>query len=433
MAEPSSRRQFLGTLAAPALLPAPFLRSDALPEILRTSQALTGTPEEVAQDEDYWNEIARAYTVDRSAINFNNGGVSPAPAFVQEAMVRHLSLSNDAPARNMWHVLEPRKETIRDRMARDWCCDPEELAITRNASEGLQILQFGFDLQPGDEVLCTTQDYPRMLSTFKQRAAREGIVLKQFSIPTPAEDPSEVVELYRQNITDRTKMILVCHVINLTGQVLPVTEITALGRSRGIPVIVDGAHSFAQIDFTFEDLQVDYFATSLHKWLCAPIGTGLLYVRRDKIEGVWPLMAGNPGQEGDIRKFEEIGTHPAANILGIAEALTFHQGIGPARRQARLRYLRDRWAKRLAQHERTHLNSSLEPDTGSGFANVQIVGVDTVKLAQHLWREHKIIVTAIVHEEFQGLRVTPNVYSTIEEVDRFAEAMEAVLENGLPS
>jgi selenocysteine lyase/cysteine desulfurase len=296
----------------------------------------------------------------------------------------------------------------------------------------LQICQNGFDLEPGDEVLTTNQDYGRMVNTFKQRERREGIKLVQFSLPVPAEDPEEVVRRFEAHITPRTRLILMCHIINLTGQILPVKAVVQMARAKGIPVIVDGAHAFAHFAFTHADLDCDYYGTSLHKWLLAPIGTGMLYVRRDKIRDLWPLTAANEAQEDDIRKFEEIGTHPAAPYLAIAEALTFHQGIGAERKEARLRYLRDYWAKQLLEHDRVRLHTSLDPAFSCCIANVQLDGIDSVDLVNHLWRSHRIIATPIKHDEFEGIRVTPNVYTTLEELDRFVDAMTDVIKNGLP-
>jgi selenocysteine lyase/cysteine desulfurase len=329
-----------------------------------------GGPDEVAGDEDFWAVVAQAFTVDRSLMNLNNGGVSPAPAYVQEAMKRHLDYSNEAPVYTMWRILEPQREAVREQLARQWGVDPEEVALTRNASESLQILQFGHDLQPGDEVLTTTQDYPRMLTTFKQRERREGIVLKQFSIPVPSEDPAEIVRAFEENITPNTRIILMCHMINLTGQILPVREVVQMARGHGVTVIVDGAHSLAHHDFKISDLDCDNYSVSLHKWLFAPHGTGLLYVRRDRIKEIWPLMAATEQMDDNIRKYEEIGTHPAANYLAIAEALTFHQGIGGKRKEARLVYLRDYWAKRLLEFDNIKLHTSLKPGMACGIANV---------------------------------------------------------------
>ncbi len=428
-----SRRGFVGSVGLPAAAAVAGL--PIVPRFGRAAERLpappSGSPRAVARDEDYWAEIARAFTVDRTLVNLNNGGVSPSPAYVQDAMKRHLDYSNEAPVYTMWRILEPQREGVRQRMAREWDCDPEEIALTRNASEGLQICQLGFDLGPGDEVLTTTQDYGRMINTFQQRERREGIVLKQIRIPVPAEDPAEVVRRFEAAITPRTKLMLVCHMINLTGQILPVREVTALGRSRGIPVIVDGAHALAHFDFTLGALDVDYYATSLHKWLFAPHGTGLLYVRRDKIDGLWPLQAAAETMSHDIRKFEEIGTHPAANYLAIGEALTFHQAIGGRRKTERLVYLRDTWARELLKDDRVSLHTSLEPGFACGIANLQIDGLDPGALGTWLWQRHRIIVTPIGHEECPGLRVSPSVYTTLEELDRFVEAVKYAMHNGI--
>jgi len=430
-----SRREFLGAVGRPVVSAVALasLRPESFQNVFDVFRDIPGSPEELAEDEYLWRSVQEAFTVDRSLINLNNGGVSPAPASVQAAMKRHLDYSNEAPVYTMWQILEPQREGVRQRIARNFHCDPEEIAFTRNASEGLQICQFGFDLEPGDEVLATTQDYPRMITTFHQRERREGIVLKQFQIPVPAEDPDEIVALYEQNITAKTKLILMSHMINLTGQILPVKPVVQMARARGIPVIVDGAHTYAHFDFSNDDLDCDYYATSLHKWLLAPHGTGMLYVRKEKIPSLWPLMAAPDAMDDDVRKYEEIGTHPAANYLAIAEALTFHEGIGPARKEARLRYLRDYWAMRLLQHDRIVLHTSLKPEFSCCLTNVEIIGLDPTDVANHLWTKHRIIVTPIKHPEFQGLRVTPNLYTTIEELDRFCDAMEAVANDGVPT
>jgi selenocysteine lyase/cysteine desulfurase len=348
-------------------------------------------------------------------------------------MKRHQDFSNLAPTYTMWQILEPQREATRERVAGQWGVDREEIAFTRNASESLQILQFGFDLERGDEVLTTTQDYGRMITTFKQRERREGIVLKQIRIPVPAEDPAEVVRLFEGAITPRTRLILACHMINLTGQILPVTELTAMARRHGIPLIIDGAHALAHFDFDIGALDVDTYTTSLHKWLFAPHGTGLLYVRRDRIRDVWPLMAAPEARDDDIRKFEEIGTHPEAPYLSIGEALSFHQGIGPARKEARLAYLRDYWLNPLLQNGNVRLHTSQKPGLACGIANVEIEGVAPNDLRDHLWNRHKIITVSINHAEFRGIRVSPSVYTTIPELDRFIEVMDGVARNGIPA
>ncbi len=431
-----TRRDFLttaaGALAAPSLaLARPHTETGALASITEELALVRGAPDEIARDEDFWARAQQAFTVDRSIINLNNGGVSPAPASVQDAMKRHLDFSNQCPPHNMWHVLEPQKEQVRARLARQWGVDAEEIAITRNASEGLQICQLGFDLSSGEEVLTTTQDYPRMVTTFQQRARREGVRLKQFAIPTPCEDDDEIVRLFESNITARTKLILMCHMINITGQILPVKKVVAMARGYGIPVIVDGAHALAHFDFKLSDLDCDYYATSLHKWLFAPHGTGLLYVRKGKIKDLWPMMAASESQDEDIRKFEEIGTHPAANFLAIAEALTFHQAIGGERKQARMVHLREYWMDRLGARDRVRFNTSRTPGFACGIANVKVEGLDTNDLRNWLWKQHRVLTVAVMHDEFEGLRVSPSVYTTHEELGRFCDAIELAMGEGI--
>ncbi len=377
----------------------------------------------MARNESFWREIQLAFTVDRTVINLNNGGVSPSPRVVQEAMRRYLEFSNMLPAHNLWRVLEPQVEGVRRRLAAELGCDPEELAITRNASEALETCQLGLDLKPGDEVLTTDQDYPRMLTTWQQRARRDGIVLKTFSFPVPAA-PDDLYRRFEDAVTPRTRVILLCHVTFLTGQVFPVQRICRMARARGIETIVDGAHAFAHFPFRVADLECDYYGSSLHKWLLAPHGTGLLYVRREKIRKLWPLMAAPEKMDDDVRKFEEIGTHPAANHNAIAEALTFHQTIGGARKAARLRYLRDLWADRLTRLPGVALLTGRDPEQSCGLATVSFGRRDVAAISAKLWEQYRILTVPIVRNDFQGLRITPNVYTTTDEIDIFCTAVE---------
>ncbi|HEV2862672.1 MAG TPA: aminotransferase class V-fold PLP-dependent enzyme [Pyrinomonadaceae bacterium] len=390
------------------------------------------SPEEAARDEDFWFDIQRAFTVTRGLINLNNGGVSPSPRLVTEALVRYLWQQEDATAYTMWQILEPQVETIRAGLAELFGCDREEVAVTRNASESLEILLMGMDLRPGDEILTTTQDYPRMLTTLRQRERREGIALKLVKIPVPSDNLNQITSAFEAGITPRTRLILVSHQINLTGQITPVREVCEMARRRGVETIVDGAHSFAQFAFKRDDLQCDYFGTSLHKWLYAPKGTGMLYVRRDRVAKVWPLMAAESKQSTDIRKFEEVGTHSAAPRLAVGEAILFHQGIGPARKEARLRYLSRYWMNQLKGLPRVRFNTSFDPRQSCAIANVHIEGVEPGPLCAHLMAAHKIFATPIAHEEFDGVRVTPNLYTTLRELDRFCEVLAGVARRGLP-
>jgi isopenicillin-N epimerase len=379
---------------------------------------------DLAADETYWREIQQAFTLDRTLINLNNGGCCPSPRVVHEALKRYLDLSNEAPVYYMWQILEPNIESVRRGLAAEFGCDPEEMAITRNASEALQIAQLGIALKAGDEVVTTNQDYGRMLDTWDQRVRRDGITVRKISFPVPPPSMDDLADRLIGAIGPRTRVLHFCHITNLTGQIFPVRKISDAARAKGITTIVDGAHAFAHFPFKLADLGCDYYGTSLHKWLLAPIGTGFLYMRREHIEGHWPLQPAGAGAAKNIRKFEEIGTHPAANHDAIAEALTFHQGIGVERKAARLRYVRNRWATRLQQSGRFVIHTNLDPQQSCAICTVQVRDVPSGKVVQQLWDKWRIIATPIVHPEYEGVRVTPNVYTTVDEIDTFAGAME---------
>lgn len=423
-----SRRQLLGAIAAPAVLAgAAFVEPRRLQNLAAVVADDGRTPEAVASDESFWRPVQAAFAVDRSVINLNNGAVSPAPAAALAAQRRLLAETNDAPAYELWKALRPRLEEVRRQLAAVFGCSAEEIALTRNATESLETLQLGLDLRPGDEVLTTTQDYPWMVAAFQQRARRQGIVLRQLSLPVPTDDSAEIVRRFADHLTPRTRLILLCHVVNLTGQILPVAEIVRLARGRGVPVIVDGAHAFAHLVFTHADLDCDFYASSLHKWLCAPIGTGMLYVRRRRISEIWPLLAAPERLDADIRKFEVVGTRPLAAALAAADALAFHLTLGAERKLARLLYLRDLWAKRLAAHPRIRLLTSLAPGAASGMATFAAEGMAPRELVDALWNRHRILVAAITHPEVRGVRVSPSVYTTTAELDRFCSVVEALL------
>lgn len=429
------RREFLGSvgkgLGLAALTTATV--GSLLNELYASTKKIADlTPEQAAMDEDFWFDIQRSFSVSRGMINLNNGGVSPSPRVVTEALCKYIWEQEDATAYTMWSILEPQCETIRTGLADVFGCDREEIAITRNASESLEILLMGMDLKSGDEVLTTTQDYPRMLTSLRQRGLREGLELKLVKIPTPPKNIDEITEAFEKGITNKTRVILVSHVIFLTGQITPVKAICDMAKPKGIEVIVDGAHSFAHLDYKQQDLNCDYFGTSLHKWMFAPKGTGLLYVKKDKIEKLWPLMAAEKNEASNIRKFEEIGTHSAAPKLAIGEAILFHQGIGPKRKEARLRYLRDYWANQLKDLPNIHFNTSFDKNQSCGIANVEIKGIEPGEISSYLFNKHKIYVTPIVHEEFKGLRITPSVYTTLKELDNFCDVMVTIAKKGLP-
>jgi selenocysteine lyase/cysteine desulfurase len=427
-----SRRTFLRTAGAVGTT-ALVVKPRGLDEVLAASASVAGqTPADVAKDEFYWREIQQSFALDRTVINLNTGHHCSQPDVVLNAVKRYLDIENQAPG-YYGAQLGRNVESVRRGLAEEFGCDIEELAITRNASESLQILQNGIDLAAGDEVITTEQDYPRMLTTWDQRMRRDKIVVTrlQFPVPTTADDLYARIE---KAITPKTKVLHFCHITNLTGQLFPVQRICRLARTRGIRTIVDGAHAGAQFPFKLRDLECDSYGVSLHKWLLAPLGTGILYVRRDLIDKFWPLQAAPASSTTDIRKFEEIGTAPQAVKLAIADALAFHQAIGAERKAARLYYLTMRWANALRDNPRIRMHSSLKPGETWGLATVGIDGMEVSKMTSFLFDKYRIIVAGLSRSpmpgqqfDWQGLRITPNVYTTIGEIDTFIGAMQALL------
>jgi selenocysteine lyase/cysteine desulfurase len=426
---PTNRRHFLqkaGMLSATA-----FFSSLSRPAWSRNlDQALLdaeGIPAtDLASEEDFWYYIQQSFTVSPGIINLNNGGVSPAPKTVQDAMKRYYDLSNEAPSYYMWRILDQGREPLRKNLARMAGCSAEEIAINRNSSEGLETVIFGLQLQKGDEVVAARQDYPNMINAYKQREHRDGIKMVWINLELPSEDEHYLVSQYVNAFTSRTKVVHITHVINWNGQVLPVKKIAAEAHKRGIQVVVDGAHSFAQINFKVPDLDADYFAASLHKWLYAPIGSGLLYVRKEKIKQLYPLFATSDDPlKDDIRKFENLGTRPFFIEQAIGKAVEFHEMIGAERKEKRLHYLKNYWMEKVRNIPRIRLNTSLNPKWGCAIGNIGIEGKKPGELDSFLLDKYKVHTVAISWENINGIRVTPNVYSTIANLDVLIEGISA--------
>src|SRR5580700_7657962 len=383
--------------------------------------------EEIARDEDFWIAVRDEFTTDRSVVNLNNGHVSPAPRTVQEAMRRYLDYSNLGPYHTMIRELDPRVASARRMVADLAGVGEDEIALTRNSSEALEIAQLGISLKPGDEVLTTNQDYPRMLTTYQQRERRDGIKLKTISFPVPAISHDDLYKRFEQAVTPQTKVIHFCHITNRTGLIFPVRRICDMAQTRGIITIVDGAHAFSQFPFKISDFNCDFYGVSLHKWTFAPIGTGFLYVRKSRIKETWPLLAANARQDDTIRKFENIGTYPAANFLAICEAITFNQNIGLDRKAERLRYLRQRWTDQLASNAKVKILHSSTSELACGIGMFALNGGDLNKLNTNLVSKYGIYTSVMPHAEFTGMRITPSVYTTVQEVDYFAKAVDTEL------
>jgi selenocysteine lyase/cysteine desulfurase len=382
--------------------------------------------EQVAQDEDYWAEIQRAYTVNPNIIDLNNGGVSPSPLVVQQAVERYNQLSNEGPSYYMWRILDQGREPLRDKLAGLAGTSSEEIAINRNATESLNTIILGLDLKSGDEVIGTKQDYPHMIQAYKQRALREGIVYKQLSFDFPIEDDEQIVKAYEDAITQKTKLLHVTHMINWVGQIMPAQKICDMAHAKGIEVIVDGAHSFGLMDFKIPDLHCDYFGTSLHKFLSAPIGSGMMWIKKEKIGKIWPLLSSGEPHSNDIRKFEELGTRSFPIEQGIGEAINFHEGIGSKRKEERIRYLKNYWASKVQQIPKVKLHTSLNAKYSCAICGVSIDGMTPGELDSALFNQYKIHTVGIVWENISCVRITPHVYITPTDLDKLVRAIEEI-------
>jgi selenocysteine lyase/cysteine desulfurase len=422
------RRTFL-SIAAGAITLRPLAQSIA--ERL-AAYAPSTAPSTIADDEDFWFQVRQAFTVDRNNINLNNGSVAPSPRTVQRAQEDYLRLTNMSPSFYVDEMLYPAFEVVRRRLAVRFGCDPEELAITRNTTEALEAVQFGLPLERGDEILTTTQDYPSMVSAWRQRERRDGVVLRMVRVPSPPSSRDDLVARVMQAVTARTKVIHVSHVAFTTGLIFPIREICRQARARGIEVVVDGGHSFAQFPFSRDELDCDYFGTSLHKWLSAPVGTGFLYVRKAKIPRVWSLFASPPEMDDNIRKFETIGTFPVHIRNPITEAVDFWEGIGPDRKAARLRLLRRRWVNGVKDLPGVRILTPDDDAQSCGLGAMTLDGVTGPALTDYLMRVHRIHVRPrVVPNEFSAIRITPNVYTTLEEIDAFIRGVEAAVRGGM--
>jgi selenocysteine lyase/cysteine desulfurase len=377
----------------------------------------------LASDEEFWQYVQQSYTTSGGIINLNNGGVSPSPKIVQDAMKRYHDMCNEAPSYYMWRILDQGREPLRERLAKLAGADTEEIALHRNASEALETVIFGLNLKPGDEVVLSKQDYPNMINAWKQRELREGIKLVWVNHDLPSTDNNYLAQNYIEKFTAKTKVVHITHIINWNGQILPVRQIADQAKHQGIEVLVDGAHSFAHFDFSLQDLNCDYFGTSLHKWLGATIGTGFLYVRKEKIKALFPLFGVDDPHKDDIRKFEALGTRPFFIEQSIEKAIDFHKMIGSVRKEARLFYLKKYWTDQVKDLPNVILNTPLKKGFSCAIGNIVIEGKKPEDLDNFLFDKHKIHTVSINWENIIGVRITPNVYTTIENLDKLAEGI----------
>lgn len=423
----SSRRSFInkaGLLTASALTANLLQQAWGRDLQLALKNAEAVPPSQLATDEEFWYYVQQSYTIAPNFINLNNGGVAPAPKVVADAMKRNYDFCNEGPSYFMWRIIDQGREPLRKNLAQLAGCDKEEIALHRNASEALETVIFGLDLNAGDEVVLSKQDYPNMIGAWKQREKREGIKLVWINLELPSEDEAYMVKQYTDAFTSKTKVVQITHMINWIGQKMPVRKIADAAKKKNIDVLVDGAHTFAQFEFLIPDLNCDYFGTSLHKWLGAPIGTGLLYVRKEKIKKIWPLFGAGEKEEDDIRKFEHLGTRPFFIEEATDKAIDFYDMIGAKRKEERLLYLKNYWMGKVKDIPNVKLHTSFKKEYGCAIGLVSVEGKKPSELDSYLWANYKIHVVGIEWENIKGVRITPNVYISTKNLDRLVEGIE---------
>lgn len=412
-----NKRQFLQSLTGLATFP--HINLDSL-LLSITSQK----PEEVAQNEAFWTELRKGFKVAKDFIHLENGYYVLASNEVLEAYIQHIRDINTISSRYMRTRQVDDKLAVRKQLADLVGASHEEVIITRNTTESLDTIISGIDWKAGDEVVMAQQDYGAMLDMFKQQARRYGIINKIISIPNHPTSDDEIVALYAQAVTPKTRLLMVCHIINITGHILPVQKIADMAHERGVEVLVDGAHAVGHFDFKIPDLHCDYYGSSLHKWLGCPLGAGLLYVKKEKIKQIWPLLGETGYADDDIRKLNHTGTHPVHTDLALADAIKFHQKIGIERKEARLRYLQSYWTSKVRNHPGIVVNTPADPKRHGAIANVGVTKLKPADLAKILMEKYKIWTVAIDNANVQGVRVTPHLFTTTNDLDALAVALK---------
>ncbi|MCU0394935.1 MAG: aminotransferase class V-fold PLP-dependent enzyme [Chitinophagaceae bacterium] len=392
-----------------------------LQEWITLHQHLPAT--ELAGEEDFWKGIRDGYRIKPDYINLENGYYCFQPQEILEKYIQHIREVNYQGAYYMRNMQAGNKKAMAARLARLAGCSEEELIITRNTTESLDMIIGGLNWKPGDEAVMSHQDYGAMLDMFTQISRRYGVVCNRINIPNLPASDEEIVSLYEQAITPRTRLLMVCHIVNITGQILPVRKIADMAHRKGVLVMVDGAHAFAHIRYAIPDLHCDFYGASLHKWLSVPLGAGILYVKKEHIPQVWPLIASGERPPGDISRLNHTGTHPVATDLTIADAIDFYEQLGPERKEARLRFLQQYWTSRVRHLPRVQVQTPADPARSCAIANVGIEGIKPADLASTLLQRFNIYTVAIDYAGVHGCRITPNIYTTTAELDKLVSAI----------
>jgi len=398
-----------------------MLSLDGLAQLFNSVSSVPSA--ELAGDEDFWDSIREGYRLKPDYINLENGYYNFQPEQVLEKFIEHVREVNYQGSYYMRTVQWENKNAVAAKLAAIGDCSPDELVVTRNTTESLDMIIGGLDWKPGDEAVMADQDYGAMLNMFTQVSNRYGIINKRISVPNLPHSDEEIVDLYASAITDKTKLLMVCHMINITGHILPIRKICDMAHEKGVPVMVDGAHSFAHFEFSIRDLDCDYFGSSLHKWLSAPLGSGILYVKKENIGKVWPLIAPGKKEPDDISRLNHIGTHPVHTDLAIADAIDFYNIIGAERKEIRLRFIQNYWSSKVRDLPNVLVNTPADPARSCGIGNVGIKGLNPRDMADILHKKYGIYTVGIDGAGVHGCRISPNVYTTTAELDQLVDAI----------
>lgn len=414
------KRSFIKKISL-ATMAAPFA-SSAIPELLNSFSYLSGN--EITANEDFWKQVRLDYKLKSDYINLESGYYNIIPTPTMNRMIDHVKMVNLEGSYYMRTVQWENKKRMTEKLAQVVGSTSENIIITRNTTESLDMVIKGMPWEEGDEAIMAVQDYGAMKDMFRQVSKRFGVEIKKVSVPNHPKSDEELLSLYRDAITENTKLLMVCHMINVTGQILPIRKICDMAHERGVQVMVDGAHCVGHFEFNIEDLNCDYYGSSLHKWLAVPLGTGLLYVKDEHIDTLWPIFAESKREAGDISRLNHTGTHPVYHDLTIEDAIEYYQMLGPARKEARLRYLQQYWTSQVREHPRIRINTPSDPERACGIANVGIDGIKPSELAKQLLEKYNIFTVAIDFANVKGCRITPNVFTLTEELDVFVKALK---------
>ena len=412
------KRRFIKSLGALSF--SPLISASELSDFKPISKVLPV----INNEDELWKTVRSHYTLKDEYINLESGYYNIIPNPILEHFINHVRHVNIEGSFYMRNDLNKNKDRVTSELANIVGSTSDQIAITRNATESLDLVISGFPWKKGDEAIYAKQDYGTMKEMFEQISNRYGVINKIISIPNHPKNDEEIVSLYEGQITNKTKLIMVCHMINITGQILPIKKICEMAHSYGVEVMVDGAHCVGHFDFSIDDFNCDYYGSSLHKWLATPLGAGLLYVNKNKTHRIWPLLANGNTDKSDIKRLNHIGTHPVHTDLAISNSIDYLKWIGMERKEKRMRFLQRYWSDKLRNVKNVIVNTPVDIDRSCGIGNVGLTNISPSKMEDLLFEKYKIFTVAIDYANVKGCRISPNIFTTTKELDSFVEAVK---------